>query len=83
MGTMILAIMTRATLGHTGRALAADAATVAAYLLISLAAVLRVGAGLSGFPFEMQIAASMCWATAFMLFVLRYGPMYLAARAGL
>ncbi|MQA66221.1 MAG: short-chain dehydrogenase [Alphaproteobacteria bacterium] len=79
MGTMILAIMTRATLGHTGRVLAADAATVAAYLLISLAAVLRVGSGLSGFPFEMQIAAGLCWGAAFVLFLLRYGPMYVVA----
>lgn len=83
MGTMILAIMTRATLGHTGRALTADSATAAAYLLISLAAVLRVGSGLSGFPFEMQIAAGLCWTAPFLLFLLRYGPMYLAARAAI
>jgi uncharacterized protein involved in response to NO len=80
MGTMILAIMTRATLGHTGRALSADTATVAAYLLISFAAVLRVGAGLTAAPLEMQTGAGLCWTGAFLLFLLRYGPMYLAAR---
>jgi uncharacterized protein involved in response to NO len=81
MGTMTLAIMTRATLGHSGRALTADAATVAAYLLISLAAILRVGSGLSGFSLEMQIGAGICWVVAFTLFVLRYGPMHLAGRS--
>jgi uncharacterized protein involved in response to NO len=40
MGTMILAVMTRATLGHTGRALHADAATIAAFALVSASAVL-------------------------------------------
>jgi uncharacterized protein involved in response to NO len=43
-GTMTLAVMTRATLGHTGRALAAGPATTAIYALITLAAAARIGA---------------------------------------
>ncbi len=82
MGTMILAVMTRATLGHTGRAFAADGVTVAAYLLVSAAAALRICAGLwPAAGIELQIAAGLCWIAAFTLFLLRYGPMYLAARA--
>src|SRR3546814_9326130 len=46
MGTMMLAMMTRATLGHTGRALSADRATVAVYLLVASSAVLRLVAAL-------------------------------------
>ncbi len=44
MGTMILAVMTRATLGHTDRALHADAATIAVFVLVSASAVLRIAA---------------------------------------
>ena len=42
MGTMMLAMMTRATLGHTGRPLVADRATLLAYLLVNLSAVARL-----------------------------------------
>jgi hypothetical protein len=43
-GTMTLAVMTRATLGHTGRVLAAGAMTSAIYALVTAAALLRVAA---------------------------------------
>ena len=39
---MILAVMPRATLGHTGRELTANRATVAVFVLINAAAVARV-----------------------------------------
>src|SRR5262249_14161214 len=45
-GTMLLAVMSRAALGHTGRPLKAHAQTVGAYVLISVAAMLRVAAAL-------------------------------------
>ncbi len=44
MATMILAVMTRATLGHTGRELKANAPTIFLYLLVTLGAALRVAA---------------------------------------
>jgi uncharacterized protein involved in response to NO len=40
-GTMTLAVMTRATRGHTGRALSADRTTVAIYFLVNIAALVR------------------------------------------
>ena len=40
--TMILAVMTRAALGHTGRPLAAAKPIVADYVLVTLAALTRV-----------------------------------------
>ena len=43
-GTMILAVMPRVTLGHTGRDLTANRATVAIFVLINAAAVTRVAA---------------------------------------
>jgi uncharacterized protein involved in response to NO len=76
-GTMTLAVMTRATRGHTGRALTADAATIWIYLLVTLAAVLRVAAPWSSEYVIATTAAGIAWCAAFTLFVLRYGPMLL------
>lgn len=47
-GTMTLAVMTRASLGHTGRPLSAGPGTTAIYAAITLAALLRLGAPLGG-----------------------------------
>lgn len=83
MASMILAVMTRATLGHTGRELRADWATQALYLLITLAAVIRVAALLliDGYT-ELMRASGALWMAAFALFLLRYGPMLFGPRAG-
>ena len=73
-GTMTLAVMTRATLGHTGRALTAGPGTTAIYALVTLAAVLRVLAGMTGAVYEpMLLAAGAAWSGAFGLFVVLYG----------
>src|SRR3546814_15327500 len=45
LGLMTLAVMTRATLGHTGRALTAGRGTVAIYAAVICAALARIGAG--------------------------------------
>lgn len=75
-GTMTLAVMTRATLGHTGRPLGAGPATVAIYLLVTVAAMLRVAAPLSGESLALATsAAGVAWSAAFAVFLLRYGPM--------
>ena len=79
-GTMTLAVMTRATRGHTGRSLTADPRTVAIYVLITLAAVLRVAA--SFFPnvyVVLLMSSGASWIGAFSLFVACYGPMLLTA----
>ncbi len=80
-GTMLLAVMTRVTLGHTGRALRADSSTAAIYALITTAAVLRVAAGWPG-PATMNLleAAAAAWIAAFALFLAHYGPMLVAPR---
>jgi uncharacterized protein involved in response to NO len=81
MGTMILAVMTRATLGHTGRALRADAMTITIFILVTAAAALRVA---SAWPISVQVelqdVAGLAWIAAFALFAVQYGPMLLAAR---
>ncbi|HJU15439.1 MAG TPA: NnrS family protein [Stellaceae bacterium] len=80
-GTMILAVMTRATRGHTGRTLAADRGTTAIYLLVTVAAVCRVVAGFGAGPvMPLLIASGGLWIAAFGLFVLAYGPMLILPR---
>jgi uncharacterized protein involved in response to NO len=81
MGTMTLAVMTRATLGHTGRVLRADTVTVIIYVLVNLAAVLRI---IAAWTVDVQMdllqVAAVTWVAAFALFAAEYGPMLLAPR---
>jgi uncharacterized protein involved in response to NO len=81
MGTMILAVMTRATLNHTGRALHADATTMLLYALVTVAAMLR---SVAAFAVDEQAdlleVSGLAWVGAFVLFVAQYGPMLLAPR---
>jgi uncharacterized protein involved in response to NO len=82
-GTMILAVMTRVSLGHTGRRLSADTATTLAYALVTLAAATRIGAALAAAAREdLLLAAASLWIAAFGLFALHYAPFLLRRRAG-
>ncbi|MDP1737585.1 MAG: NnrS family protein [Caulobacter sp.] len=82
-GVMTLAMMTRATLGHTGRERFADRATVALFLAANLAAAVRLAAAFILDAREPLLIASAClWSAAFGLFVLRYGPMLVRPRLG-
>ena len=74
---MTLAVMTRATLGHTGRALRAGPGTCTAYALIGLAALLRLAAPLAGDDaLLLLVLAGAAWSGAFALFVVVYfGPL--------
>jgi uncharacterized protein involved in response to NO len=77
-GTMTLAVMTRATRGHTGRVLSADRATVAIFLCVNIAAIIRVGAVFGEtWVMGMLVASAILWIGAFALFVLVYGQMLL------
>ena len=78
--TMILAVMTRATLGHTGRDLVASPATVAAYGLVPLAALIRAFGPLV-LPAQTAYAlAGLAWVAGFLLFLLVFAPMLLTRR---
>ena len=70
-GGMTLAVMTRATLGHTGRALRADRMTLVMYLAVFTAAAARLGAG--PYPLLTHVSAGL-WLLAFGGFVATYGP---------
>lgn len=80
--TMILAVTTRATLGHTGRALSADRVTTLIYGLVMLSATARVAAGIATEAYLPLVElAGLAWLGAFALFVVRYGPMLVLPRA--
>lgn len=74
-GTMTLAVMTRATLGHTGRPLVAGPGTKAIYVLITVAALLRVLSPFAGDRIVLALwLAGAAWSGAFGLFALLYAP---------
>jgi len=79
---MILAVMPRVTLGHTGRALTSGRATVAIFVLINAGAVVRVCASWHvEFMAVLLLIAGIFWIAAFGLFELIYGPMLLTRRS--
>ena len=73
-GTMTLAVMTRASLGHTGRPLVASPATQAIYLLVVLAALARIAGAFTGAVGMLHLAGTF-WVAAFGAFVVVYGPL--------
>jgi uncharacterized protein involved in response to NO len=81
--TLIVAVMTRASLGHTGRPLIADPLITLAYVLLTAAAATRVF-GLSGFGLNYPaviVLAALFWTTAFALFLIVYAPILCGPRA--
>ncbi|MQX38274.1 NnrS family protein [Roseospira navarrensis] len=75
---MIVAVMTRATLGHGGQALHAGWMTTLVYLLLLTAALTRVWAGLSdGLYLPLLFTSGGTWIAGFTLYLLRYGPIQL------
>jgi uncharacterized protein involved in response to NO len=81
--TMILAIMSRASLGHSGRPLKQPAGMAAAYLMVSLAALVRVFAP-ALFPLaydQIIYSAGGLWIAAFAIFVTIYAPILAGPRA--
>jgi uncharacterized protein involved in response to NO len=77
-GAMTLAVMTRASLGHTGRPRHAGPLTVCIYMLVNVGAVLRVFGPMTGLStdFIMGVAAGS-WSGAYLLFAMVYGPFLL------
>jgi uncharacterized protein involved in response to NO len=78
-GLMTLAVMSRASLGHTGQPLVAGPGTRTIYALALIVAVLRIIAGFNGSMVVVELAAT-AWVAAFGGFVLLYGPLLTLAR---
>jgi uncharacterized protein involved in response to NO len=75
-GTMTLAVMTRASLGHTGNALRASPMTQTIYAAVVLAALARICASLEpGWSDALLHVTAFAWCIAFFGFALSFGPM--------
>ncbi len=80
LASLIIAMMMRSTLGHTGRQLVADKLSIAAFLTLQAGAVLRVVAPSVGEYRAMVVASGVVWALALVLFLVRYAPMLVRPR---
>ena len=77
-GAMTLAVMTRASLGHTGRPRHAGPLTVCIYMLVNVGVVLRVFGPMTGLsPNLVMGMAAGSWSGAYLLFAMVYGPFLL------
>jgi len=75
-GGMTIGMMTRTARGHTGRPLQADRWEVACYVLVQLAAIIRVFVGLAwreGYLWTVLLSGA-CWSLAYGIYAVRYWP---------
>lgn len=72
---LMVAMMMRSTLGHTGRPLVATRVDMTVFVLVQLAATLRVTAPWLGSYRTMILVSGGAWLLAFTVFLLRYVPM--------
>jgi uncharacterized protein involved in response to NO len=82
-GTMILAVTTRAALGHTGRELTVGGSIAAAYVLLTLAVATRVFAP-ALWPSQHMgtlLVSGLLWTAAFALYLIVYTPILVLPRA--
>ncbi|MFO7788569.1 MAG: NnrS family protein [Halospina sp.] len=73
MGGLILGVISRVVLGHTGRTLTLPRRMVTAFMMIHLGALIRVATGAGGMAWQTGISVSaVLWMLAFGLFLFRY-----------
>jgi uncharacterized protein involved in response to NO len=82
-GSILLAMVSRVTLGHSGRPLAADCLTWALFLGLQALVVVRALADLlpAGASSLLMMVAVLGWLGIFLAWALRYLPIYLRPRA--
>jgi len=82
-GTMTLAVMSRASLGHTGREIVADRFVLGIYAAVTAGALLRVAAPFAGSGYGFMLACGgVLWSAAFLGFAVRYAPILWGKRKG-
>lgn len=77
---MTLAVMTRASLGHSGRPLVADKCLTTLYAAITLAAIMRLASGMVEDAQMYLMISGGLWVTAFLLFLWRFTPIFFKPR---
>jgi len=80
LASMTLAVMSRATLGHTGRELRATIGTCAVFAAILVAAMLRILAAFVPSPGTLLHVAAALWTIAFIGYAVLFGPMLVRPR---
>lgn len=73
LGMMMLGLMTRVVLRHTGRALIVPPAMLVAYALMSIAAIARLAAVVYDLGHAMIAFASLAWAAPFAIYLALFG----------
>ncbi len=82
-GSMLVAMVTRVTMGHSGRPLRMDRAALACFVAIQLAALARVASEITAAPGAVRnllLASAILWLGAFAVWTARHGGIYLAPR---
>lgn len=81
-GGLTLGMMTRTSRGHTARPLVADGYELTCFLLIQVAAAVRVFGGIfqPGLYMASVQLSGLLWAAAFALFAIRYWPVLVRPR---
>jgi uncharacterized protein involved in response to NO len=79
-GLMTLAVMTRASLGHTGRPLTATPDIQAIYVAAGVSAIARLAAAFGLLREPMLYVSATAWVLAFVGFVIVYAPLLLQPR---
>jgi uncharacterized protein involved in response to NO len=78
--SMVLGMITRVTLGHSGRSLSADRLTWTIFLVFQSVAVLRIVAELPGMAFvprtHLYLCAALLWLVCFGAWAFHYIPVY-------
>lgn len=82
-GLMIFAMMSRVSLGHTGRALVLNKALVFAFILIILTVFIRVLLPLFNFSQLAWDLSSLLWVCSSLIFIFVYSPILFAKRIDL
>lgn len=80
LSAMVIAMVSRVTLGHSGRPLVLDGLSWACFLGIEAAALLRIATEFPGFGPGWSLAAAGAWLVCMSVWVLRHAPMYLRPR---
>ncbi|MGV2871355.1 NnrS family protein [Colwellia sp. E150_009] len=79
-GTMIIAMMSRVSLGHTGRALQINMWISCSFILLLSATLFRVVLPTLGLFSMGYLLAALCWSLGFAIYLIYYSPKLLTAR---
>lgn len=80
-GAMVLAVMTRATLGHTGQALTMERGSKIVFACLLASAALRIAAALAPqYPAGLMTVSGLLWSAAFLGFGAVHGKALISPR---